>query len=88
MPSANSCEMPPWPPPRVFLVAERLVAVVVITILAGVVAKDARASAVVGEYSVYFGIPAILIYYFAKNRVGAAAPVSRRPQPRRPVRRG
>ena len=48
----------------------RAAAVVVVFILSSALAPDPRAAAVSGEYTVYFGIPAIIVYFIAKGVVG------------------
>jgi hypothetical protein len=56
----------------------RIAGFVVMYLLAAVLIGDPEAGVKSGEYMVYLGIPAILIYMFASRRTGAGAARSRR----------
>jgi hypothetical protein len=56
----------------------RIAAVVVIFLGGAALAADPRASALVGQYTVYLGVPAIIIYLMAAKRAGRGAPRRRR----------
>lgn len=46
----------------------RIAAFVVLYVLAGVLAGNPQMAAKAGEYAVYLGVPAVLIYYVARAR--------------------
>jgi hypothetical protein len=56
----------------------RIAAVVVVVLGGGALAPDPRASAVVGQYLVYLGVPAIVIYLMMAKRAGGSPPRRRR----------
>ena len=56
----------------------RIAGFVVLWLLAAVFAADAQVAAKAGEYFVYLGIPAIVVYLIASRRSGGRTPRRRR----------
>jgi hypothetical protein len=56
----------------------RIAAVVVVFLGGAALTADPRASAEVGQFVVYLGVPAIIIYLVVAKRAGGSAPRRRR----------